>query len=721
MYRFPWFHLRKHLTKYSMILFAASGSIYADASISYVAVFTAGNVQRVDLTTGNASVVASFSGDTPIGIALANSPTAYLTTNNANRVYNLDLTTGAFFQAAQLGGTSFTRIQLADSTTAYVGGSSDGTRGNLYRVNLTNGSISLVTTITGVALNELGLEMTLTTPNKAYVAGGNGSVYLVDLTNGSFSRITSIPGTNLQGLSLANNTTAYVTDTIGNNIYSIDLINGNFSLVTPSPIAGALLQGIALSNSTTAYAVGASNANAIYRIDLTSGNFSQVATITVGANPADIAVVLQIGTTGLHGNNLKFANYLNNNAPFYTLPLIALQSDIASALEITSPARNALFTFAAQTTQLAFGQLVADHLGQKRWDKAWVQGEATQPIPANTTAEAPYIRHRLIADASDALMETQASDAPPMETQDQATTSSSSDESPVEPSPILPKNGLTYSPWLAGFGEYTREHKQRQTPAFQAGAGGFVLAFDCYGVYPELLLGSGVAYAHTHVHEDDGFGHANIDQGAVVFYAAWEQRDYYFNMELWGSGYHAKNVREINLPGVIGGSAISSTNGWQCTPHLEVGYDYKDNWLCVEPFMMLDWVANWERGFQEHGAGKLNMGQKGRFCSLLRTEWGLRFNETLSYDWGTATFREKGSYAYQKAFHTGTLTAFLVGSSGTFVVSTLSGAQNLGVVELESLLAPRNKKYPYGTISYQGEFGSRYQSHQGMVTIGMDF
>jgi Autotransporter beta-domain len=465
----------------------------------------------------------------------------------------------------------------------------------------------------------------------------------------------------------------------------------------------------------------------LYRINLTNGSYVQVTPSLTLGGLIDIALVLQIGTSGLHGNNLTFANYLNNNAPFYTLELLALQPDIATALEIASPVRNAIPTFAAQTTQIAFGQLIADHFGQKRWAKAWQQRETAQ---ATMAAESPRNQHRMIADLSldapifaDAPMEIQDQTAP---SEEQATPTPSTLQQPMPCCPTsLPKCGIAYSPWISGFGEYSREHKQRQTPAFEAGSGGFLLASDFYGVYPELMLGTGIAYAHTHIHEDGGYGHANINQGAIVFYSEWTYHDYYFNMELWGSGYHTKNVRKINLPGVIGGSALSSTNGWQLTPHLEIGYDYKNDcwhsWLCIEPFTIIDWVANWEQGFHEHGAGKLNMGQKGRFCSLLRNEWGVRFYETLSYDWGTVTFREKGSYAYQKAFHTGTLTAFLIGSSGSFVVSTLNGAQNLGVIEFESLFVPRNKKYPYGSISYQGEFGSRYQSHQGMASIGLDF
>jgi uncharacterized protein with beta-barrel porin domain len=346
------------------------------------------------------------------------------------------------------------------------------------------------------------------------------------------------------------------------------------------------------------------------------------------------------------------------------------------------------------------------------------------------TAQMHISRNSLFADASDSTDSSSenVSGSPPSE---HSSEPPPSENCPESGAPSARKEQVTekiwmneayYSPWLGVFGEYTHERSQKQTPSFETGSGGFVLAADYHrDVHLAPLIGGGMAYAHTHVHEADGAGHANINQGALVLYGAWNEPEWYVDWALWGGYYHAHNVRNVNLPGIPGGSAASSTHGWQLTPHFEIGYDYEDSWFCIEPFDMIDWVACWENGFEEHGAGMLDMGQKDRFCSLLRNELGVRFIETLTYDWGVVAFREKGSYVYQKAFQTGVITAFLVGSPGSFIVSTLTGAQNLGAVEFETLFTPSNKKYPYGTISYQGEFGSRYQSHQGMITIGMDF
>ena len=134
---------------------------------------------------------------------------------------------------------------------------------------------------------------------------------------------------------------------------------------------------------------------------------------------------------------------------------------------------------------------------------------------------------------------------------------------------------------------------------------------------------------------------------------------------------------------------------------------------------MVDYVGCWEHSAKESGVTPLNFGQRGRYCSLLRSEAGFRLQEVLSYCSGTVTFMEKGSYAYQKAFHTGRINAFLIGSPGSFTVTTLTTAQNMGVGECEVLFEPKNKSC-YASLSLHSEIGSKYQSYQGMIQIGMD-
>lgn len=108
------------------------------------------------------------------------------------------------------------------------------------------------------------------------------------------------------------------------------------------------------------------------------------------------------------------------------------------------------------------------------------------------------------------------------------------------------------------------------------------------------------------------------------------------------------------------------------------------------------------------------------FAHLFAVKPVFRLHEIIEFCWGRLVIREKGSYAYQKAFHTGHISAFLVGSPGSFTVTTLTGAQNLGVCKFSMLFISANCKMLYFDLRYQDEFDSQYQSHQGILEIGKE-
>jgi uncharacterized protein with beta-barrel porin domain len=666
-----------------IVLFCLWSTVgYADASTLYTLGGGSQDLYNIDLTNGNHFIVNSSPlGGIPVFIALANDQTGYVV-NKTNEVLRVGLTSGTVSIASTFpGGAKLNGIALANPRTAYVVRQLSD---NFYRVDLTNGNFSSVTSsgLGGAGAFGVSLELSVKNPKTAYSVGNNdNNVYRIDLTNGNVFVVTPSPitGSGLSDLALANNGTAYVVGFSDSNVYRVDLTNGNVSLVTPLPVPGSNLTGIALTNSTTAYVVN-SGGNNVHRVDLTTGNTYFVTAIAF-AGLSGAAPVLQIGTAGLHGNDLTLANYLNENGSLFDLRLFALQGDIAGALEIAAPTRNAISTFTAGNTQLTFEQVLSNHLCQKRLILA----------PRNSSA---------ITDAEGLMADAEAT--------------------PSLPPSLKPKT--LYSPWLSPFGEFTHGRPEHETPAFESETGGVVTGVDWLlrdSVRP--LLGVAMAYGYTHVHEKQSAGHANINQGAAGFYTELEVAEWWFDLGLWGGMYHTDNVRNVNLPGVAGGSAKASINGWQLSPHLELGCDFDQNWLRIEPFEMMDWVVSWERGFHEHGAGILNMGQDGRTSALLRNEIGIRLIETIFYGWGTLSLREKASYGYQKAFNVGTITAFLLGSPGSFTVTTLRNAESLGVFEFEALFVPGNKKYPYGSIRCQGEVGERYQSRQAIASLGLEF
>ena len=414
-------------------------------------------------------------------------------------------------------------------------------------------------------------------------------------------------------------------------------------------------------------------------------------------------IVSSIPTNGITGNNLSLANYINNFAPdraIYFTPAY-LNGTLALALETTAPTRNAFTTFASQITGSNMCQLLAQQL----WDNRFTNGaSAGGPFVLNELPEKGGLtasnRDEFLANAKVAA-----------ESEHECCTR------------CCPKS-YPYTLWVMPFGEYATEKAQKQSPAFSFGSGVALLGLT-FNFDNANAVGFTGAYVRTHIHEDDSQGHANTNLGYFGVYgtAAWS--NWYLDAMVWGGYYSASNVRHIHFIGVDE-KAKAHIQGWQLIPHFELGYDiaFADrcgvDWFGIDPFLMIDWVSNWQEAFHEHGASLFNMGQKGAYSSFVRGETGLRFYEAVMFGWGKLIFLEKASYSYQKAFKTGSTTAFLVGSPGTFTVTTLTTAQNLGVGEFSMLFIPKGR-IPYFNLRYQGEFGSMYQSHQGSLEIGMNF
>jgi len=350
--------------------------------------------------------------------------------------------------------------------------------------------------------------------------------------------------------------------------------------------------------------------------------------------------------------------------------------------------QNALTTYASQNGYLSSSQALVDHLRQKRFHPE---------LPTEkTVALAP---DQLLTDASETRFNqkpTRPSETPPEEPQ--------CDRDP-------------FTIWITPYGQYITEH----TPAFNLGVGAAVGGIE-YTTERDDVVGFGLAYVYTHVHKNTG--HGKVNQGFLTLYGTLNASKWYFDLGIWGGYYNTFNQRKIAGRDA---TAKSNTSGWQMAPHFEVGYDgYWEcegdlNWFGMEPFLSGDWVANWEHGLRERGAGSFDMRQKGRFCSEVRAETGLRFYQIAQCTWGRVVFREKISYAYQKTFHTGSIQAFVSGSPNSFTVNTLSGAQNLGVAEFSMLFIHHDPEKQYVDARYQGQFGAKYQSHQVMLELGTNF
>jgi len=281
------------------------------------------------------------------------------------------------------------------------------------------------------------------------------------------------------------------------------------------------------------------------------------------------------------------------------------------------------------------------------------------------------------------------------------------------------KNCPAWNVWGGPFGALIYQDAEEAIPAFNDEIAGIIAAAEYSGIR-NVAIGGGLAYAFTYVRYKESIGHASINQEYALLYADFNQPYFFFNVALWGGLYQMSNER--HTLGFI--TSTSSPNGWLLSPHVEFGVPFiaKRDWFGIDPFVMVDWANSWQNSFREKGKSGLNISLNSQYSSLLRSEIGVRFYETLEFSWGRLKIEEKGSYVNKAPFHTEAGTAAFIGAFSSFGIETFSSAvQNLGLAQIAFHFTPTHPKYPYGSIDYQGEFGSSFQSHLLVLELGKPF
>ena len=459
------------------------------------------------------------------------------------------------------------------------------------------------------------------------------------------------------------------------------LSNGVISSVAINDFGQALIGGATPQTAGDAYLAIVSPAGIVTPINL--GLTSAISFV------ASIAMLNQIPTSGLSGNNLRFADFINDNAPqdaFYFVPAF-FDGSLSDALASAAPTRNAISQYTASRNLFYLTNGISNHIRNR---SMWIQmRDEASTYEVDDNWKSP----------------------------DQLQTSCCL-QKPKDPC----EEGPTNSVWFEALGAFAYQKAQRQTPGFHPSSGGAILAYDGK-TSRHTRMGIGVTYLYTHIHQYKNAGHNNINQEDLFVYGSWENKHFYADASLLGGLFQTHQVRNIKMTG-FSFKAKSHVHGWQLLPHLELGYHYTRPCgihFTVNPFVMVDWANAWQHKYKEKGSGPFNAGQKSHHSSLLRTEASLRFYETIFYDCWNLIFQEKIGYVNVHSFKAGRMNTFLVGSPGSFTVSTLTSNQNLGVGEFAMIFSPQKLGYPTTTIFYQGEFGSKYQSHQVALELAWDF
>jgi len=277
-----------------------------------------------------------------------------------------------------------------------------------------------------------------------------------------------------------------------------------------------------------------------------------------------------------------------------------------------------------------------------------------------------------------------------------------------------------FSFWVEPFYDATHQKTYKTTPSSSNQIFGTIAGLD-YKQSEGIVLGAAAAYTYNMTKISDGVGDGNINQEMATFYSSFQGEKLFFNMSFWGGLYQTEYTR-YNY-NIIHTTSKAKTDGWVFSPHFELSTPYRVNHkIFFEQFFMVDWVNNLQKHFTETSPSGFSLILRDRYCSLLRSELGFRCYQIMEYGWGQFFIEEKISYVNQAPFYFDPIQTYFVGPSSSFSISTTnSSVQNLAGLELHFSFVPWNAKIPYGSIDFQGEFGSTFQSYFALLEIGQRF
>lgn len=406
--------------------------------------------------------------------------------------------------------------------------------------------------------------------------------------------------------------------------------------------------------------------------------------------PPPTPTQLSVSTSGLHGNYLKVAKYLNKIAldadslgltDQYALLNGLSQSEYQNALGAISPTRNASSVFATQNVMFMFSEALNSHFTKNRL--------------ANTPKNKKVMQAVALSENRDLVA--------------------------GNPSPRgimnTPAQNTNSQIWTMGFGQFSHQDSQDQTPYFDFDSGGFFVAYD-YGNSDEGCIGMLAGYANTSIEDRHSLGESSINGGYFSIYGMRCFSQAFVDAAIWGEYMNVHQKRTIAYPG-FDETAKSSYNAPQLDLHLAGGYDLNIKSATLEPFTAIDWVLEWTPRYKEKGAAPYNMTISAAKPSMLRLEGGLNAYNTASYSWGVLILQGKLSYVYKKPFSVGRVSAAIVNAPASFVVESFTSSQSLISPAIE--LFWQTKWNGFASVNYSGEFGSGYTSNQFYGRIGYSF
>ncbi|MDD3581338.1 MAG: autotransporter outer membrane beta-barrel domain-containing protein [Desulfobacca sp.] len=262
----------------------------------------------------------------------------------------------------------------------------------------------------------------------------------------------------------------------------------------------------------------------------------------------------------------------------------------------------------------------------------------------------------------------------------------------------------------------------QQSSANQTGfnfvMGGFTAGAD-YWLKDNLVVGLATGYSHNDADFKGSGGNVETNTWPLTAYATYLGQSWY----AYGSLGYALNLfdleRNINFGG-LSRTAKSSPNGHQLNVYTEAGYDVKARNVIVTPMASLAYSGLWVEGYQESGAGALNLKVGAQKVDSVQTGVGLKVAAPIKRAKFTVVPQAYASYQHEFANGSRGLNARLSQAGSTFAFQTDKAQRDFAVVGAKVDLVTQ-KNFQVG-VNYNAEVGrGNYTAHSVYAGLRWNF
>jgi fibronectin-binding autotransporter adhesin len=290
----------------------------------------------------------------------------------------------------------------------------------------------------------------------------------------------------------------------------------------------------------------------------------------------------------------------------------------------------------------------------------------------------------------------------------------------LETAPVCAPTAL----WVEPYDQFLRIDTEGLQKGFNANTAGVAIGADhCFSSGVAVGLASG--YSHTDLNWLGDAGKSTMHSLFAGVYSDWIDGPLSVYASAIGAKDHFAVTRHIFYPG-FSANAKSKHSAWEYDVHLGSGYDFPiRTWnaqspsVYMRPFVNFDYFSLSENGFEEKGAGVLDLNVYDKDSKFLRSQVGVQLSRSMTFSKGCWSPSLWLSYINIYSFSDINYTSNFVGLPSSFIVHTFP--------KMWSLFSPGfdfSVNFNSGLIlimKYQAEFNGTYMIQGGNLRFEWSF